>query len=234
MLTDGFNRFFKSDEEKIAEAEEIISFLKDSPALEALRRERDDKRIAKQRELLSRLETLQREKATTMPQLEAAVVEAKEAEKLANDALLAAARKVSDAEHARLSKSLDLSFAIGVVEAEINRSAPTEIDAFISELTTADEKARGELKIEQRLGPKGRITGEHTEMIFESNKDSVTAARDYIRNGIAEAQSLKLQTHPLDEIVRRLTAIKDGIPKFDRFQTTKVPLPDIRELRRDQ
>lgn len=234
MITDFFNRFRNSDDDQLAEATKLVTLLKDSPEVEALVAAQEEKRLVKQHESLLRLETLQKEKATTMPKLEAAVIEAKEAERLAEVALRAAAANRSDAEHARLSASLDFGFKIGVLEGEINNNAPAEIDAFIWEMYKADEKARNGVRAEHRLGPRSPILGTVTAMIFESNKAAVEAHREYIQNAINEAQRMKRQALSHGEIVHHLNELKKGLLKFklDWFENVKLPFPDVSELRR--
>jgi hypothetical protein len=233
MITDIFTRLLKTDEQK--EVEEIVSLLKGSPQLEALHREGEDRRIVVQRERLCRLESLERERATTLPQLEAAVVEATQAEEVAQQALRVASEKKSNAVHARLSASLDFSFRVGVLEGEINNNAPTEIDAFIWEMHKADEKARCELRVEQRPGPQSPILGTIKEMIDESNRTAVDAHREYIKSAIADAEKMKRQALSCGEIVHRLDELKKGLLKFklDRLERVKLPFPDVSELRRN-
>jgi hypothetical protein len=81
-----------------------------------------------------------------MPRLEAAVAEAREKERLAHQAVQAAAQEAINAEQARLGGSFDFSFRLSQLEAEIKKNSPQEIDEFIYEMRKADEKARLELK----------------------------------------------------------------------------------------
>ena len=235
MITDFFNRFRKSDDDQLAEATKLVTLLKDSPEVEALVAAQEERRLAKQHESLLRLDTLQKEKAATMPRLEAAVIDATEAEEIARQAQRVASERKSNAEHARLSASLDFSFKLGVLEGKINNSAPAEIDAFIWEMHKADEKARNAVRAEHRLGPRARILGTVTAMIFESNKDAVEAHREYIQNAINEAQRMKRQALSHGEIVHHLNELKKGLLKFklDWFENVKLPLPDVSELRRN-
>jgi hypothetical protein len=90
MLTERFDRFFKTDESKVKEAEKIVALLKDSPELEERRQERDKKRLARIRELLAEREQIERAYAEAIPELTANVTEAQERENRAQEALKAA------------------------------------------------------------------------------------------------------------------------------------------------
>jgi hypothetical protein len=74
MLADGLNRFFRSDDDKVKVAEQVLRLLKDSPALEEARRARDEKRLATIRERIVERDRIKREQAETMPRLQRAVV----------------------------------------------------------------------------------------------------------------------------------------------------------------
>ncbi len=233
MLTDNFgDRFFRSDEDKVKEAGEILALLKDSPELQERTRQREEKRVSSIRQLLARRDEISRVHAETMPGLEAAQDEARENEKRAHEVLQAATQERVNAEHARLSASLDFSFNLSKLEAEIESAVPREIDEFIHEMLKADEAARLEYKSEHRPGPKARLTGQVTSSVINSNTQSVDAKRAYLKSAIAEAENMKLQAIPHDQIVARLEELKAGIPKFDRFETVTLPLPDVRELQR--
>jgi hypothetical protein len=232
MLTERFDRFFKADEDKIKEAEQIIGLLKDSPELKERIRQRDEKRLANIRRLIAQRDGISQLRAATMPGLEAARDEALEKEKRAHGALQVATQERVNAEGARLSASLDFSFRVSTVEGEIKKAAPREIDEFVLEMIKADEAARLEYNIEQRPGPKSRIIGHVTSALFNSNKQAVDAKREYLKSAIAKAESMKLQAIPHDQIIARLKELKAGIPKSYRFETIEIPLPDVRELQR--
>lgn len=233
MLTDRLKQVFRSDDEKIAEADEIISLLKDSPTLDALQRERDERRLGEIRSLLAKREQLQKKTAATLPGLQAAVLEAQEVENRAHDAWLAASRERVNIEYERLTASLDSNFAIGEIERQIMSLAPHEIDDFLCEMMTRDEKARRDLKVEQRRGPEAVFTGNVQEMIFTSNTKAVASLRECIKRAVVEAQALKFAVIPFGEVISRLDAIKKGLPDADRFETVDLPFPDVQELRRN-
>ncbi len=233
MLTERLNRFFKSDEEKAAEAaDEIVSLLKDSPQLELLRRERDDRRLTRLRELLAQRDQINQDWAAAVPALEAAILEAQEKERLAHEALQAATRERAAAQHSRLCASLDYSFNVSKIDGEIKKTAPQEIDDFLYEMLTADEKARNEFKLGYRPGAKARITGEVKVTIIDSNSQAVEKKRAYIKAAIAEAEGMKFNVIPADQITARLEKLKKGLPDFNRFETVEMPLADVKELRK--
>jgi hypothetical protein len=233
MLTERFDRFFKSDAEKLNEAEQIIALLQDSPELQERTRQRDEKRLAKIRQLLAEREEINRAQAETMPRLRAAVEEAEQKEKRAHEAVQAAVRERIDADLARLGASGDFSFRLSSVEAEIKKAAPREIDDFIFEMVGADEKARLELNVEHRPGPKARFTGEQKVRVVNSNHEAVEKTRVYIKAATAEAENMKLQAIPHDQLVARLAELKAGLPDTRRFESVEIPLPDVSELRRE-
>ena len=204
MLTDRFDRFFRSDEQKDEEANKIVSLLKDSPHLAELRRARDEKRLTRIRELLAQRERLNQDHAAVLRSLEAAVVQAQEKEKRAHEALEAATRERVTAEHARLCQSLDFDFNPGKLRDELEKLAPAEINDFVYEMGKADEEARRAAKFEQRPGPKTRATNEVKNVIFNSNRDAVDKKRASIKAAITEAESMKLQAIPYDQIMSAL------------------------------
>jgi hypothetical protein len=95
----------------------------------------------------------------------------------------------------------------------------------------ADEKARAELRVDQRPGAKAWITGEVKKQIVNSNHDAVDKKRAYIKAAIAEAEAMKLNAIPLDDILARLEELKAGMPDALRFEQVDVPLPDVATLR---
>jgi hypothetical protein len=96
----------------------------------------------------------------------------------------------------------------------------------------SDEKVRGELRYDERLGKKTRITGEIKSKIVDSNLEAVEKKRAYIKAARAEAEEMKLKAIPHDEVIRRLEELKAGMmPDYHRSETTEVPLVDVRELR---
>jgi hypothetical protein len=167
-----------------------------------------------------------------MPRLQAAVDEAQQKEKAAHDELRAASQERVNAEHARLGASCELSLKLSNVEAEIKKAAPREIDDFVWEMLKVDEKARLELDVEQRPGPKARITGHVKNRILYSNRAAVEKKRAYIKAATAEAEAMKLQAIPHDQIIARLEELKAGIPDGYRFETITAPLSDVNELQR--
>jgi hypothetical protein len=62
MLTERFDRFLKTDEAKLKEADEIMALLKNSPEVEQRRRDHDEKRLARIRELLAQCEQVRKAK----------------------------------------------------------------------------------------------------------------------------------------------------------------------------
>jgi hypothetical protein len=62
MLTERFDRFLKTDEAKLKEADEIMALLKNSPEVEQRRRDHDEKRLARIRELLPQCEQVRKAK----------------------------------------------------------------------------------------------------------------------------------------------------------------------------
>jgi hypothetical protein len=233
MLSERFDKFFRTAEQKDAEADEIVSLLKDSSHLAELRRARDEKRLNRIRELLAQREQFNREHGAKLPGLEAAVIEAQEKEKAAHAAVETASRERVNAEHARLCQSLDFDFNARKLRDELEKLAPAEINDFIYEMVKADEEARREAKFEQQLGPKARITGEVKNVIFKSNRDAVDKKRASIKAAITEAESMKLQAISYDQIIARLAELKAAVAgKCDWFEEADLPLPDVRELQR--
>jgi hypothetical protein len=173
MITERCNYFFRTDKEKAKEADKIMSLLKDSPALNEARRDRDKKRLSRVRALLAERDRIQRDHGATLQRLESAVIESQEKEKRAHEALQAATRNRVNAEAAKSNASLDLSFNRSKLEGEVRSLAPAEIGDFILEMLAVDEKARLELKVEQRSGPKGWLTGEVKHTIVNSNSEAV-------------------------------------------------------------
>jgi hypothetical protein len=47
-----------------------------------------------------------------------------------------------------------------------------------------------------------------------------------------EAADMKLKAIPHEEVIRRLEELKAGLPNSGQFETVKVELPDVSELRR--
>jgi hypothetical protein len=182
--------------------------------------------------LLAQREDIDRERAETMPRLQSARDEEQRKEQKAHEDLQATTRERVNADQARLSASLDFSFKLSTVEAEIKKASPREIAEFIYEMLKADEVARLEYNIEQRPGRKSRIIGQVTSTVFNSNKKAVDAKRAYLKTAIAEAENMKLQAIPHNQIVARLQELKTGIPESFRFETVDLPLPDTSELRR--
>lgn len=232
MLTERFERFFKTDDEKVREAEKIIGLLKDSPELQQRNRERDEMRVAGIRQHLADREELLQEQSQTMPRLRAAVAEAQDREKCAQEALQAASRERINAEYARLGASSDFSVRLANVESEIRKAAPPEIDDFIREMVGEDEKARHALDVQHKPGPKSWITGTHSISITHSNRAAVEKARAYIKAAIAEVEAMKLQAIAHDQAISRLGELRAGIPDTGRFESLEIPLPDVSELRR--
>lgn len=231
MLTERFDRFFRSDDAKEKEADEILSLLKNSPELKERQRQRDDKRVASVRELLAKREEIQREKESTMPALIAARAAAEEREKQAHEALQAATQERVNAEHARFSASLDFSAKLSKIEGELTKLAPREIDEFIWQMQKAEIEARSQVKVEHRPGPRSRFTGVVTSLIVESNRKDVDQKLAYIRAAIEEARAMKFQALPHEQIVSRLAELEAGIPKETRGEVETLPFPDVRELR---
>ena len=228
-----FERFFRTDDEKIKEAEQILALLKDSPELQERHRQRDEKRLAGIRQLLADRDNTKREEAESMPRFRKAVEEAHEKEKRAHEALQAATRERINAEYSRSGASGDFSLKLSKIEAEIRKAAPREIDDFIYEMLTADEKARLQLKVENMPGPKAWITGESKVRVINSNREAVEKKRAYIKAAKDEAEAMKLQAIPRDQVVARLAELKAGLPdNTHRFETVEVPLPNVDELRR--
>jgi hypothetical protein len=231
MLTERFDRFFKSDDEKIAEAESILSLMKDSPELQERARQRDEKRLTRIRQLLAERDEINRVHAETMPVLIATRDQAQAKEKRAAEALQAATRERVNAEHARAAASGDFSLKISQIESEIRKRAPREIDEFIYEMVKADEKARLEHRTEIKPGPVARIIGRITKNIVESNGQAIGARRQAIKAAITEAEAMKLQALALEDIAARLAELKAGIPQGMFFEQVDAPFPDTAVLR---
>jgi hypothetical protein len=231
MLTDRLSRFLKTDDEKTKEANDILSFLKDSPALTERAREREEKRLGRIREFLAQRDNISNERAETMRGLQVALSEAKSNEARAVEALGHAIRERLNAEQAQFGASFDYSHKLSQVEAELKKLAPAEIDEFIREMLKADDQARLQLDTEVRPGLASRLTGTVHTTIVNSNLDAVAIKRDYIKAAIHEAEGMKLQSMTQDEVVSRLTELKAKIPDSHRFEMVSRPLPDVSGLR---
>lgn len=229
-MLERFDKFFKSDNDKLAEADRVLSLLSDSPAFRERQRELEEKRLETLRGLLAKREQTERQQAELLPGLNDAVAEAERKEKAAVEALQAARRQRIAAEQASRAAA-EFTLKLSQIDGEIRKAAPREIDEFIREMLEADEKARLEVRTELRPGRKSFITGQATTRIVDSNLAAVNRKREYLRKAIAEAEAMKSQAVPLEEIAARLEKLKAGIPAAHVFELVNVPLPNTQELR---
>jgi hypothetical protein len=208
---------------------EITSLLE--PELKDRRRQREDQRLTRCRELLAERERIEAERDESAARLCQVVAEAEREEQQAQAAVSAAKRKRATASIESVSVAAGFRFKLANIAHELESLAPPEIAEFIGEMLTLEEKARLALRFEERRTEPHWVTGKR-ELICNSNGEANLERIEAIRSAIAQAKTMKLSATPGDEIIKRLEALKTGLPDGDRFEETRTTLPDVRSLQK--
>lgn len=222
-----FERFLKTDDEKAKRADEIMSLLKDSPTLTALKSEREAKTQEERRAALARIARAARERDETLPplfeQLQAARLRIEEIEAKYKTDMKAASseRDEKDYEHNRAKFRIDN--AIERDRRLLRDTAAPEIDEFRRWLLAEDDKARHafEIKIAVRkdgIGPGTRV--------IDSNSKVIEQRREAIKKAMDRVEQMKFEV--VDDVAAEIATLKTSIPPDSHtMETTEVTLPIV-------
>jgi hypothetical protein len=208
-------------------ADEIMSLLKDSPTLEALKSERRAKINAERRGALQRIARVEQERSQTLPVLyqsfKAAKLRVEELEAEFKTDMAAACRERDrlDYEHAcarfRIDNSLSKDRRL-----LLDTAAP-ELDELYRWLLAEDEKARS--KISVKLGIKRDVVG--VSSLVMSNAAAISRRRAAIKAVMTRIDELRFEI--VEDVAGEIATLKASIPpegySDEEIEERLPPLP---------
>lgn len=187
---------------------ELLDDLGSGPLGQKIARERQERRLAQRKEWAGEIAAVEERERKDLPPLraveEAAVAKVRDAE-----AALAAAREAwGRALTATSSAATQFAGERSHLEGELRRTASTEIDDFIAELSREWESTRRQGVSSSGGGLGWR--GEREPVV--SNAESVRAHLEGIQAARQAADALALRALDAPALAREIGRIRDGIP----------------------
>lgn len=213
----------KRGKEDGRELYEIADLLSDE--LTERRAQRDQRRLAKLKELLAAEKMIIEQCAGTMPALETAAAIARADELRIESELQSARQRRICAELERMGASLEFTSRFDSIKAGIRKLAPPVINDFIHKMVDELQTTRLQIDTRERLGEANFLTGRR-KVHFISNKKSVEDRLSAIRQVIVDAELMKTSTLSEGKIAERLEALPSSLPEIRdehlTFDSTKA------------
>jgi len=164
------------------------------------------------------IDRVKHEQEKAMPGLYEVISRAEEALAEAKKNVIEKEKALTWTTHKRLTTSLDASQAIQAQESILFETAPPIINEGIKYFQDKlDEIRKNGIKRQEYPGKQNLYT-EKREPFSYSNIEAINACMEYLRAGIAEMESWKLQLIPDQELKDRLAKLKRGIPNIDEMK----------------
>jgi hypothetical protein len=192
------------------EAQRLVTFLKESPAMHQLEAEREQALLAKRKEHAANRAELERMRDKTIPEKRAETAKARRHQQQCREKLNDAERELAHCVNDENAAVASFQSRINSIDGEIIKLAPPMVDEFKREMLRLFDETR--FQTQDQTSPPHWFTGKRTTT---TNTQTLEARLAAIRATLVKVDALKLEPLSQDEIVRRLEQLRRGVLQID-------------------
>ena len=201
-----------------AEMKNLPEWFVEHPVTKTIFAKHEDDTRAKRKLARDIIDRVKHEQEQAMPKLYEAISRAEEALAEAKKNVTEKEKALTWATHKKLQASLEASQAIQAQESVLWETAPPVINETIKYFQDRLDDLRRDGITGQEFPGKVNLFTQKREPYSNSNIEAVRACLEYLRAGIAEMESWKLQLIPDQELKDRLAKLKRNIPSIDEMK----------------